>query len=168
MSNSIQLNVFETSPTPIKKAKKMYTVQKYKLSYVKEDPSFPSHKIVNKSDVTDFCKKFLSDIPVENVCIIALDNSNSIIGFDAIEGATNQCAVYPSNCFRFLLSAGASSFIVAHNHPGGTTAASHADWTITKRLKDAGSLLDIPLLDHLIVTEDTVVSLRENSKWENN
>lgn len=99
------------------------------------------------------------------MCIVALDNGNNIIGYEALEGATNQCAVYPSNVFRFLLGSGASSFIVAHNHPGGSNCASEADWNITERLKKAGDLLEIPLLDHLIVTENDCVSLRESRRW---
>jgi len=127
--------------------------------------SLGNSKVATQNDVIDFCKKLLSSIPLENVIILALDNANRIIGYDCVEGATNQCALYPANVFRFLLSAAASSFIVAHNHPGGTLNASEADWSITERLKEAGKLLDVPLLDHLIITEDDHFSLRSSRKW---
>lgn len=145
-------------------SRKLYSVQKYRLTYVKESPT-ASCRISKKDDVVEFCKKYLSQSPIEIVCIIALDNGNRIIGFEEFQGATNQCAVYPANCFRFLLCSGASSFILAHNHPGGSTEASEADWNITERLKEAGNLLEIPLLDHIITTEATSVSLRETGRW---
>jgi DNA repair protein RadC len=173
MKNEAQGNLFENmvadeQKTP-KKDRKIVTVQKYRLSYVKEKTSpIASRKILNKSDVGEFCNAYLSQLPIENVCIIALDTGNNIIGFEAVEGATNQCAVYPANCFRFLLCAGASGFIIAHNHPAGSTNASEADWNITERLKNAGKLLEIPLLDHIIVTETRQISLRDCSRWGRN
>ena len=147
---------------------KKYTVQKYRLTYVKERTNFNRIKICNRTDVADFCKQYLSTLPLENVCIIGLDNGNHIIGYDTVEGATNQCAVYPSNCFRFLLSSGASSFIISHNHPGGSTHPSEADWQLTERLQNAGKMLDIPLIDHIIITETACVSLRDSSRWSKN
>lgn len=54
---------------------------------------------------------------------------------------------------------------MAYNHPGGTPSASEADWEITLRLKNAGKLLDLPLLDSVILAEDSTVSLRESLRW---
>lgn len=164
MKNTTQVSLFPEDQKTTKSTTKRYVVQRYRLTYIKERP-FNKVTICHRKDVEDFCKKYLSFLPVENVCIVALDNGNNIIGYEALEGATNQCAVYPSNVFRFLLGSGASSFIVAHNHPGGSNCASEADWNITERLKKAGDLLEIPLLDHLIVTENDCVSLRESRRW---
>jgi DNA repair protein RadC len=173
MKNEAQGNLFGNAVAAereaTKKDRKMFTVQKYRLSYVKEKAApIASRQITTKSDVVEFCNKYLSQLPIENVCIIALDTGNNIIGFEAVEGATNQCAVYPSNCFRFLLCTGASAFILAHNHPGNSAQASEADWNITDRLKNAGKLLEIPLLDHIIVTEDKHISMRDSSRWDRN
>jgi DNA repair protein RadC len=165
MNNGRQTSLFESDSAANTPKPKKYTVQKYKLSYVKENASLGNCRVTNKNDVMEFCTNILSSIPLENVCIIALDNGNRIIGYDCIEGTTNQCALYPANVFRFLLSSAASSFIVAHNHPGGNTNPSQADWAITERLKSAGALLDVPLMDHLIITENKCVSLRELPKW---
>ena len=167
MTSAAQTNLFSTEQ-PKPRAPKAYTVQKYRLSYVKETSPIKKVKVTNRADVQDFCRQYLSPLPVENVCIIALDNGNNIIGFEALEGATNQCAIYPSNCFRFLLSCGASSFILSHNHPGGSTHPSEADWKMTERLQNAGKMLEIPLLDHLLVTENDCISLRECSRWSRN
>ena len=161
----VQMDLFGADKRQEKKQPKTYAVQKYRLSYVRENTDLGDCKVMSRNDVKDFCRHFLSPLPIEKVCIIALDNGHNIIGFEAIEGATNQCAVYPSNCFRFLLCAGASAFIIAHNHPGGSTRPSEADWKFTERLKKAGELLDVPLLDHLIITETELVSLRDSSRW---
>ena len=146
----------------------MYTVQKYKLSYVRE----PDHaitrekrRIARKDDAAEFCKKYLFDLPVEKLVVLALDNRNAVMGFTEIEGEVAQCAVYPTAVFRFLLSAGARSFIVAHNHPGGGENPSEADWNMTDKLTKAGALLELPCLDHLIISEDRVISLKEMSRW---
>jgi len=147
------------------KQPKSYAVQKYRLTYVKENSSFNRIRISSRTDVADFCTQYLSPLPVENVCIIALDTGNNIIGYEALEGATNQCAVYPTNVFRFLLTSGAASFILAHNHPGGSSHASEADWKLTERLKKAGELLDLPLLDHILITETACISLRNCGRW---
>jgi DNA repair protein RadC len=146
----------------------MYTVQKYKLSYVREPDTAAtreSRQINTRLDVVDFCKKYLADMPVENCCIIALNSGNKILGFTVFEGTTNQAAVYPGNVFRFLLSAGAVAFIVAHNHPGGIGYPSESDWNLTNKLRCGGELLDIALLDHLIISDGNSVSLREMSRW---
>ena len=164
MTTAIQTRMF-SNERDTKSQNKKYTVQKYRLTYVKERTNFNRIKIVNRTDVADFCKQFLSSIPVENVCIVGLDNGNNIIGYDTIEGATNQCAVYPSNVFRFLLGSAATSFIIAHNHPGGSVRPSEADWQITERLQSAGKMLELPLLDHLIVTENDCISMRDSSRW---
>ena len=144
----------------------MYTVQKYRFDVVREaGPLDERTTISNKQDVKSFCAKFLTDMPLEHVIVVALDTGNSIIGFQASEGAPNQCAIYPSNIFRFLLGCGASGFIVAHNHPGGSMNPSTADKQITKRLYDGGKILDIPILDHVIIADEKVVSLREWAWW---
>lgn len=149
---------------------KTYVVAKYKISYVREQDkgTLEKRKVSNKNDVFELAKKYLEDLPYEAVIIIALDNQNRTIGINVTEGSVNQCAVYPANVFRFLLSCGAASFVMAHNHPGGNPAPSEADWNITKRLQGVGKGLEVPLLDHIIIAEDDLkVSLREHTsnRW---
>ena len=160
-----QLQLF-TDQAPETKPARSYTVQRYKLSFVKEkQPPSERTLITNREDVKGFCKRALADMPFETVCIIAVDNGNRITGYTATEGDINQCSVYPASCFRFLLCAGAAAFCMAHNHPGGTLHPSQADWDITKRLKTAGAILGIGLLDHLLIADEKVVSLREETRW---
>ena len=147
----------------------MYTVQSYKLSYVKERSAIAAEKrtILHRRDVASFCRQVLSDAPIEYVVIVALDNANKITGYTMVSGTVNQCALYPAEVFRFLLSTNASAFIIAHNHPAGSTTASDADWRLTQELRQAGRILNIPLHDHVIIASEseTVVSLRDSSRW---
>jgi DNA repair protein RadC len=143
---------------------KSYEVKKYSVSCVREK-DFASVVICNKSDVTDFCKKKLSNLALESFLVIALNNGNEIIGYNQTDGTTNQCVVFASSVFRFALLTCASSIIIAHNHPGQSSKASQADWNLTKRLIQAGKMLEIPLVDHLIITESTTISLREDAQW---
>lgn len=146
-------------------SEKTYRIQKYRISWVREKTEPERVTISNRNDVIAFICTYLHDRPFESCIFIALNASNKIIGFMTFEGSGNQCAVYPSQVFSFLTSCGATCFIMAHNHPGGTPSASEADWEITLRLKNAGKLLDLPLLDSVILAEDSTVSLRESLRW---
>lgn len=142
-----------------------YTIKKYALSIVAEK-DFRGITITNKKNVSDFCKKQFENIPLEHFIIIALDNGNRIIGYQVVQGATNQCAIYPANIFRFALLSCASSIIIAHNHPGGSKNPSNQDWDATNRLKKIGNELDIPLIDHVILADETIISLKNLPQWD--
>jgi len=74
-----------------------------------------------------------------------------------------QCAlvIHPREIFREAIKESASSIIVAHNHPSGSLKPSEEDLRATKRLANAGEIVGIPLLDHLIVCEDSFLSMKE-------
>ena len=74
------------------------------------------------------------------------------------KGTVDSCPYHPREVFRFLCLNGASSFIVAHNHPSQDPAPSHSDIQITKRLKKLSLLMEIPLVDHVIITNDSYFS----------
>ena len=81
------------------------------------------------------------------------------------EGSVDHCTVYPRKLFDRAFMVGASAIILVHNHPGGSSEPSDADWKLTHRIKKAGKLLDINLLDHVIVAGEKVISLRGMVKW---
>lgn len=145
-----------------------YRIAKYTTTCVRESSvAIPTHRMTCRNDVAGFVRSYAETFALEHVIIVALDASNKIIGFEVTQGATNQCALYPANAFRFLINAGASSFIVAHNHPGGSMEPSRADWEITRKLYTAGKALDIPLVDHVLVTEEGALSFSQDtsSQW---
>lgn len=144
----------------------MYRIAKYEISYVREGSfTIDSRPIRCRQDVQGIAKQILADRPLERVLIVALNNANSPIGITTFDGDTNQCAVFPAAVFRFLLSCGASGFIMAHNHPGGSVNFTGADCKLADALCKAGKLFSIPLIDSLIVTEQHVISMRESAEW---
>ena len=105
----------------------------------------------------------------EYVAVLFLGNRNQVIETEIIaEGTVNQCAVYPRIIMERALRYRAASIIVAHNHPGGGLSPSEADWVLTERLFEICGLLEIPLLDHLVISHEAVVSLKELSRWPSN
>lgn len=71
------------------------------------------------------------------------------------QGSLNQSIVHPRETFKAAILANAAAVILAHNHPSGDTAPSREDREITRRLQEAGELLGIKVLDHVIVATDS-------------
>ncbi|MCX6113090.1 MAG: hypothetical protein NTY22_07425, partial [Proteobacteria bacterium] len=65
--------------------------------------------------------------------------------------------------FKFAIEESAASIIVAHNHPSGDPTPSNEDLKITQQLVDAGKILDIPVLDHIIIGDGRYISLKEQN-----
>ena len=103
-----------------------------------------------------------SCLPQEEFMVINLNNRNQVLKFSAISrGTVTQTIIHPREIFREAIKESASSIIVAHNHPSGSLKPSEEDLRATKRLANAGEIVGIPLLDHLIVCEDSFLSMKE-------
>lgn len=122
--------------------------------------------ISHRKDVEEYLRFHFGQRRDEYVASIFLDNANHVLQTEIIsEGTVNQCTVYPRTVIDKALRCGAASIILTHNHPGGGLNPSEADWLITERLITIGKLLDIPLMDHIIISPVKVVSLRELPRW---
>lgn len=83
---------------------------------------------------------------------ILLDNKNKVTGIMEISrGSLNSSIVHPREVFRGAILHNAAGIILVHNHPSGEVVPSREDLKVTKRIKDAGDILDIQLLDHIII-----------------
>lgn len=104
----------------------------------------------------DHVLELLADIrtkPQEHFVVLTLDGANRLIEKRIITiGTLNASLVHPREVFADAITDRAAGIIVAHNHPGGTLEPSGPDIVVTKRLRAAGELLGIRLLDHIIVT----------------
>ena len=139
---------------------------KYRLELVKEE----SHKYEVETIIS--CPKDIYEV-LTKVCriqcnaeevfiLITLNIKNIVTGyFEVHRGTINASLVHPREVFKRALLNNASDIIVAHNHPSGDPNPSKEDIQITERLKEAGNLLGINLLDHIIVGEDKYISLKE-------
>ena len=90
----------------------------------------------------------------EHFLICGLDAKHRVIGINVVSvGTLTLSIVHPREVFKPLIVMNAAAWLCAHNHPSGDTAPSQEDRLLTKRLREAGELLGITLLDHLILGE---------------
>lgn len=98
----------------------------------------------------------------ETFYIILLNRANRVIGVSLVsQGGVAGTVVDAKLVFVTALKANASSLILAHNHPSGNLKPSQADIQLTKKLKQAGEVLDITVLDHLIITSESYYSFAD-------
>ena len=98
----------------------------------------------------------------EMMLSILLNAQSRLIGVETISiGSANCCALKPVDVFTGAMQAKAVSIILCHNHPSGSLKPSHADLEITELMKNAGKLMGITLLDHIIVSHEGYRSLCE-------
>jgi DNA repair protein RadC len=98
----------------------------------------------------------------EEFKVILLNNSNEVLGiFPMSKGGITACVVDIRLIFACALKANATNIIVAHNHPSGKLIPSSNDIDITQKIKSAGKILDISLLDHIIITPKGYYSFTE-------
>lgn len=122
--------------------------------------------VSHRKDVEAYLRFKFSMKRNEYLAALYLDNGNHILNTEIIfEGTVNQCAIYPRKIIEKALLHSASSIILAHNHPGGCMQPSEADWNITERIHQLTRLLDMSLLDHIIISHNRAVSLRDLQRW---
>ena len=123
-------------------------------------------KITSSKDVFDIMKPIMIDLPHEEFWLLVLNRANLIIKKEMISrGGVAGTVVDTKIIFKAAIENYASSIIICHNHPSGNLKPSEADIKITKNIKDAGKLMEIPLLDHLIVTENEFYSFADEGMF---
>lgn len=97
----------------------------------------------------------------EHFMVVFLNNQNMMVGHQVLfKGTVDRSVVHPRDVFREGVSLNATRIIMVHNHPGGTMKASQADIQVTEVMVEAGRLVGIEVLDHLIVSGGDYLSLR--------
>jgi DNA repair protein RadC len=105
----------------------------------------------------------LRDLDKEVFIVAYLNNSKRLIGYDKVSiGSSNATIVDNSEIFRLAILNKAMSLVLVHNHPSGNTNPSQADIRLTKKLKDTGLLVGIPVVDHVIICGAKFYSFVEN------
>lgn len=109
----------------------------------------------------------LKDYHQEHLLCLYLNTKNEIIFRKTLFiGSLNQSIAHPREIYREAVRCSAARIICSHNHPSGTPTPSENDRLFTKRLIQCGEMMGIELLDHLIIGNDSYVSLREEGFWE--
>jgi DNA repair protein RadC len=134
----------------------------FKEKVYNENFRLSSKSVNDSSAAADFIRKHIEDFSKEHFFVLNLDVRNRIIDVELIsKGTLTASLVHPRETFESAIRKHSACIIVAHNHPSGDITPSEEDIRITRRLKDAGKILGIELLDHLILTKDKICSLKE-------
>lgn len=140
----------------------MYKANVYSCLLVK-DREVSYGKINTQLDVVAILQRMhVNQMPEEHVYLFCTDNQGNISGVHEIShGTVNASLVSPRDVYKRALLNNANRIILAHNHPAGSVEPSSEDMSITRKIKDAGKVLDVELLDHIIVSDADYFSFAE-------
>lgn len=123
---------------------------------------FSNKKISSPSEVAEIFIPLLKDELKEKFLLINLNTANKIINYNVISvGNLNSSVVHPREVFKSAIENTAASVILMHNHPSGNCTPSEEDKKLTKKMVEAGKLLDIPVFDHIIIAGNSYTSFVE-------
>jgi len=127
------------------------------------DQQLPEKRVISCSnDAYLILKNHLSDLRTEEFWAIFLNQSNKVIHLTQLtQGGINQSIVDIRVLFRTALDHYSTGIIIAHNHPSGNFKPSIEDIDITQKIKEAGNMLSIQLLDHVIITQNSYLSFSD-------
>lgn len=119
-------------------------------------------KINSSVDAYEVLNAEFTDLPHEEFWILLLNHAHFVMGKRFIsKGGQAGTVVDPKIIFKVAIEQNAAAIILAHNHPSGNLKPSNADISITKKIREAGLMLDLPVLDHLIITNHAFFSLAD-------
>lgn len=113
--------------------------------------------------VVDFARMKLAGLPHEAFMVIYLNTKNEVIQYEIVhEGTVDRAVVYPRRIIEGALSHHASGLVLIHNHPSGHHKPSEEDKHLTRNIAEAGRIVDLRILDHIVVAKDGYFSFLEN------
>ena len=116
-------------------------------------------RITSPKDVADIFIPLLRDEVKERFILVCLNSANKIIKYEVISvGNLNSSVVHPREIFKAAIENNSASVLLIHNHPSGNPEPSNEDIAITKKIVEAGKILDIPVFDHLIIAGNLFTS----------
>ena len=127
------------------------------IAQATKESAIVSSEIAGKIFQSELC-----DAYQEHLVALFLNTKNEIIKKRTIfKGGLNSAIAHPREIFREAVKCSAAKIILGHNHPSGNLEPSHADIVFTKRMLECGELMGIEVLDHIIVSSDQYLSLKE-------
>lgn len=113
---------------------------------------YATRRIESPEGAADLMKDFLEDLDREQVMLLCLNTKGEPTHISTVStGSLTSSIVHPREVFKTAIIANANQIMIFHNHPSGDPTPSEQDLNITKRLKQAGDLIGIELLDHIII-----------------
>lgn len=165
----------------------MPMADKYELKQVQvrlrlseAEPLYSTESITSPEIAAKVMAGALAEMDREYCCVVNLDGSNHPINFNIVSiGDINHAYVPVQNIFKSAILSNATSIMLLHNHPSGSLNPSKDDIELTRRVIEAGAIMNIPVIDHLIVIGGTaelvsireekpeIFGIREEAKYEN-
>lgn len=119
-------------------------------------------KVSSSKDAFEVFLASLAGKAYEEFWILLLNRANKILKkLNISEGGISGTVADPKKIFKLALDHNASSVILCHNHPSGNVSPSESDIKLTNKLKEAGKMLDLPVIDHIIIGEDNYYSFAD-------
>ncbi len=132
------------------------------LRFWARERTSPKLYVSGPSDVADLFMREMGGLDREHFRAVLLDTKNRILGVRTISiGSLNSSVVHAREVFKAAVFESAQAIVLIHNHPSGLPEPSSEDVAVTRRLADAGRILGIEVIDHVIVGAQGFVSLRE-------
>ncbi len=129
----------------------------------KENTKQKEKPVTSPEDAVKLIRAKMEDTSIENFYVLSFDVRNKLIGIDQIsKGTVSASLVHPRETFKSAIRKHAAQIMIAHNHPSGDTEPSEDDIKITKRISEAGKIMGIELMDHIIVTKNDFYSFKHN------
>lgn len=123
---------------------------------------YSQKKITSPADVAEIFIPLLRDEIKEQFIVVCLNSSNKIIKYERIsQGNLNSSVVHPREIFKSAVENNSASIILIHNHPSENPEPSNEDISITKKIVEAGKMMDIPVFDHVIIAGNSYTSFVE-------
>lgn len=150
-------------PLKEKREKSAKRVNIVSLKLVKESCLlYKERSVRSPEDGYQLIKLFLADKDREYFIVASLDTKNQPVSINICHiGSLNASIVHPREVMKSAILSNAASIIVGHNHPSGQPEPSKEDIDVTKRLVEAGKIIGIDVIDHIIVGDETYTSLKE-------
>lgn len=125
---------------------------------------FDKVRVTSPEVVANLVMEEMKFLQKEHFNIVILDTKNQIISIENISiGTLNASIVHPRDVYKAAIQKNGNAIILVHNHPSGDVTPSNEDINITKRLVEAGNLMGIKVLDHLIIGYETYLSMKEKN-----
>ena len=124
-------------------------------------------EITSSKQAAKICKELydMNDLSYEKMVMLTLNTKLRVVGcFEVSRGTVDESTIYPREIVTRALLTNAKAVILAHNHPSGTVSPSGADISITRKVNDILTMLDIRLLDHIIIAHDQTYSMADNGQ----
>jgi DNA repair protein RadC len=160
-----KLNISDlTQFNGIGEAKAISIIAALELGRRRKDTKVEKRSAIKSSkDAYNVVADVLSDLPHEEFWVIYLNKKNEVVKKENIsKGGVDGTVADTKIIFKTAIEQLASAIILCHNHPSGNLKPSNADITLTKKIKESGTLIDIPVLDHLIIGEKNYFSFADN------